>query len=185
MCDRRRYLRHLAELRSPWFYWYRGHRLVALAGMGLGLAASGLFVVLTAGIGVVPLVFALALDHLLIVLIVLYVLLRWSAPTWLPLGWADWFMVEQVLLIAVPGLLLTRVCTLGAARFADSRLAARRNGDALPDPGTAPSQSPVEQRPGGDRELLPTQIRFWPFRVRQPATRGRRAPRTRRKPSTP
>lgn len=117
----RRLLRGLALLRSPWFYWYRGRRLVALSGMGLGLGVTGLYVVLTAGLAVAPLVLALALDHLLIVFIVLYVLLRWLAPTWMPLGWADWFMVEQVLLIALPAMLLTRLCTLGIVRFADSR----------------------------------------------------------------
>ncbi len=119
----RRLLRGLALLRSPWFYWYRGRRLVALSGMGLGLGVTGLYVVLTAGVAVAPLVLALALDHLLIVFIVLYVLLRWSAPTWIPLDWADWFMAEQVLLIAVPAMLLTRLCTLGVVRFVDSRAA--------------------------------------------------------------
>ena len=117
----RRFLKGLALLRSPWFYWYRGRRLVALSGMGLGLGVTGLYVVLTAGLAVAPLVLALALDHLLILFIVLYVLLRWTAPTWVPLGWADWFMVKQVLLIAVPAMLLTRLCTLGVVSFADAR----------------------------------------------------------------
>ena len=137
MPDPRHPLRRLAELRSPWFYWYRGRRLVALAGLGLGLTATGLYALLTAGIGVIPLVFVLTLDHLLLVFILLYVLLRWSAPTWLPLGWADWYMLEQVLLIAAPGILLTRFCTLAAARFADSRAALR---------GQAVADAPVSER---------------------------------------
>jgi len=108
----------LANLKSPWYHWYQGRRLVALAGMGLGLGVTGLFVTLTAGFGLFPLVLMLALDHVLIVLIALYVLVRFSLPGYLPLAFVDWFLVKQVLLIALPGILITRACTLGVATLA-------------------------------------------------------------------
>jgi hypothetical protein len=108
----------LANLKSPWYHWYQGRRLVALAGMGLGLGVTGLFVTLTAGFGLFPLVLMLALDHVLIVLIALYVLVRFSLPGYLPLAFVDWFLVKQVMLIALPGILITRACTLGVATLA-------------------------------------------------------------------
>jgi len=117
-----RYLKHinfiLGRLKSPWYHWYQGRRLVALGGMGLGLSLTGLFVVLTAGFGLFPLVFALALDHLLIILVVLYVLVRFSLPGYLPVAFVDWFMLKQVLLIALPGILITRTCTSWVAAMA-------------------------------------------------------------------
>lgn len=108
----------LSNLQSPWYHWYQGRRLIALAGMGLGLAVTGLFVTLTAGFGLFPLVFALALDHVLIVLIALYVLVRFSLPGYPPITFVDWFMVKQVVSIALPGILITRACTLGVATLA-------------------------------------------------------------------
>jgi hypothetical protein len=102
----------LRNLKSPWYYWYQGRKLVAISGMGLGMAVTGLFIGLTAGLSLFPLVLALAFDHLLIVVVVLYLLLRFSLPAYLPIGLADWFMVKQLVLIALPGILITRVCTL-------------------------------------------------------------------------
>jgi hypothetical protein len=113
----------IGKLRSPWYYWYGGRRLVALGGMGLGMAVSGSLVAATAGFALLPLVFVLALDHLLVVLVVLYVLLRLSLPSYLPLGWADWLMVKQVATVAMPGLLVTRLCTLWVATLAERRWA--------------------------------------------------------------
>lgn len=97
---------------------------MALGGMGLGLSVTGLFVILTAGLGLFPLVFALALDHVLVVLIILYVLIRFSLPGYLPLAFVDWFMIEQVLLIALPGILITRTCTFWVAAMAGWKMAA-------------------------------------------------------------
>lgn len=118
MRNYRRYLSAVARLKSPWYHWYQGRRLVALGGMGLGLALTGLGVILTAGVGLFPLVFALALDHVAVVLIVLYVLIRFSLPGYLPLAFLDWFMAEQLLLIALPGILITRACTYWVATLA-------------------------------------------------------------------
>ncbi len=86
--------------------------------MGLGMAVTGLFIALTAGLSLMPLVLALAFDHLLIVVAVLYLILRFSLPAYLPIGLADWFMVKQLVLIALPGILITRVCTLGVVTLA-------------------------------------------------------------------
>jgi hypothetical protein len=112
----------LGRLRSPWYHWYRGRRLVALGGMGLGMAVSGSVVAAISGFALLPLVFILAFDHLLAVLVVLYVLLRFSLPSFLPLGWVDWLMVKQVVTVALPGLLVTRLCTLWLATLAERRL---------------------------------------------------------------
>ncbi len=108
----------LRNLKSPWYYWYQGQTLVAISGMGLGMAVTGLFIGLTAGLSLFPLVLALAFDHLLIVVVVLYLILRFSLPAYLPIGLADWFMVKQLVLIALPGILITRVCTLGVVTLA-------------------------------------------------------------------
>ena len=125
----------LGRLKSPWYHWYQGRRLVALGGMGLGLSVTGLFVILTAGLGLFPLVFALALDHVLVVLIVLYVLIRFSLPGYLPLAFVDWFMIEQVLLIALPGILITRTCTFWVAAMAGwKRAAATTETETVPAP---------------------------------------------------
>ncbi|MBV5275249.1 MAG: hypothetical protein JZU52_16935 [Lamprocystis purpurea] len=106
------------SLKSPWYYWYQGRKLVAISGMGLGMAVTGLFIGLTAGLSLFPLVLALAFDHLLIVVVVLYLILRFSLPAYLPIALADWFMVKQLVLIALPGILITRVCTLGVVVLA-------------------------------------------------------------------
>jgi len=107
------------SLKSPWYYWYHGRKLVAISGMGLGMAVTGLFIGLTAGLSLLPFVLALAFDHLLIVFVVFYLILRFSLPAYLPIALADWFMVKQLVLTALPGILITRVCTLGVVTLAE------------------------------------------------------------------
>ncbi len=92
--------------------------MVAVVGMGLGVAMMSLGVLFTVGFSLIPLVLALLLDHLLILVIFLYVVLRLSFPTWIPLDSVDWFLAKQVVLIAIPGIFLTRVTTLWVATIA-------------------------------------------------------------------
>ncbi|WP_295442182.1 hypothetical protein [uncultured Thiodictyon sp.] len=115
-----KYFLRLGVPKSPWSYWYRGQKLVALAGMGLGMVVMALFVMLTSGVGLFPLVLALALDHVIILLPLFYIMLRWSLPSYLPLSFADWFMLKQFLWIAVPGILAVRVSTFCVAMMAGS-----------------------------------------------------------------
>ncbi|WP_295390708.1 hypothetical protein [uncultured Thiodictyon sp.] len=117
------YFLRLGILRSPWSYWYRGQKLVALAGMGLGMAITAVFIMLTAGVGLFPLALALALDHVILLLPLFYLILRWSLPSYLPVSFADWFVLKQFLWIAVPGILTVRIATLGVASMVGGKAA--------------------------------------------------------------
>jgi hypothetical protein len=136
----------IRKLRSPWYYWYRDRRLVALGGMGLGLAVSGSLIAATSGFALLPLVFFLALDHLLVVLVLLYLVLRCSLPSLLPLGWMDWIMFKQLITIAVPGLLITRLCTLWLATLVERSQANSAAGEGARGADAASSTSGSRRR---------------------------------------
>jgi hypothetical protein len=117
-------LRHLftwlINFKSPWYYWYQGRKVVALAGMTLGMGIMAFVVLLTSGFNVVPLVLTLVLDHVLILLALLYVILRIFLPNYLNTSIADQFVLEQFLLFVVPGFLVVRMTTRWVARVIDA-----------------------------------------------------------------
>lgn len=105
----------LLHLKSPWYYWYQGRKIVALVGMALGMGIMALVVLFTSGFNVLPLVLALVMDHVLLLIALSYVILRIYLPVYVNPSFADWFVLKQILFIVVPGILAVRITTMWVA----------------------------------------------------------------------
>lgn len=110
----------IINLKSPWYYWYRDRKLVALLGTILGMGIMALLTSLTTGFGFFPLILMLFLDHILIIIAVFYLMLRIFLPDYLNPSFADGFLFKQFLFIVLPGILVVRISTLWVA-FISSR----------------------------------------------------------------
>lgn len=104
-------------LHSPWYYWYRGQRLVATLGLVLSALIMAGLALMTADLSLWAAAGSLLLNWAGFALLVFYVLLARSHLPDLAIGAMDSWLAIEILLPILLGFLITRCVTFCVARL--------------------------------------------------------------------
>lgn len=101
------------RFKSYWFYWYTGHRVIAVSSMLLNTLILWLTLVLGAGFSIWGIVIVVLLDALGFWMGLIYLVLRQHISDWWGLqDKVDHLVLSQLLLPFCVSLVLNRVCSL-------------------------------------------------------------------------
>lgn len=101
------------RFKSYWFYWYTGHRLIAVVSMLLSTLILWLTLVLGASFSIWGIVIVVLLDALGFWMALIYLALRHHIPLWWNLqDKIDHLVMSQLLVPFLVSLVLNRLCSL-------------------------------------------------------------------------
>lgn len=104
------------RFKSHWFYWYTGHRLIAIVSLALNILLMWLVLVFGADFSIWGVVTVILLDLLGAWMALLYLVLRKHISAWWGLQEKlDHLMVTQLLIPWIVSLLLNRACSFAVA----------------------------------------------------------------------
>lgn len=109
---------NMKKFRSPWYYWYTGHKEIAAISIIVSFLLMCFFLVVGAGFSFWSIIFAIILDATGFWLAIIYFLfLRYNLPDFLGItGAADKFIITQIIIPVIVTFLSGRLTTFFVAK---------------------------------------------------------------------
>ena len=111
-------MRFLKKFKSPWYYWYTGHKKIALLSMLLSTGILWICLGATVGFSMIGIILAILLDGIGLGLALLYLIfLRAYIPEWTSLqSNADAFVINILIWPLLAGFFVSRISSFVVAK---------------------------------------------------------------------